>query len=80
MGREIRFLKGQIAQFHAKDYKDLFGKGSLDFEMVRSAMRDIGYRGWLVLEEVKLPLGLEQSIRRDLDYLRGLFGQSKEIR
>jgi L-ribulose-5-phosphate 3-epimerase len=76
IGREIRLLGAQIAQFHAKDYKDLFGKGSLDFAAVRSAMLDIGYNGWLVLEEVKLPLGLEQSIRKDLEYLKLVFAQS----
>jgi hypothetical protein len=36
-------------------------------------MKDVGYRGWLVLEEVKLPLGLEKSIIQDLKYLRRLF-------
>jgi sugar phosphate isomerase/epimerase len=41
-------------------------------------MRDIGYSGWLVLEEVKLPLGMEQSIRRDLDYLRTVFAPAKK--
>lgn len=78
--REIRLLGSRIAQFHAKDYQDLFGKGSLDFTAVRSAMQDIGSRGWLVLEEVKLPLGMEQSIRQDLGYLKSVFGQSKKTR
>ena len=77
IAREIRFLGSRIAQFHAKDYQDLFGKGSMDFAAVRSAIQDIGYSGWLVLEEVKLPLGMEQSVRQDLDYLRGVFGPSK---
>jgi sugar phosphate isomerase/epimerase len=78
IGREIRLLGGKIAQLHAKDYKDLFGKGSLDFGIVRAAMQDIGYSGWLVLEEVKLPLGMEQSIRRDLDYLKTVFSPAKK--
>jgi len=73
IGREIRFLGGRIAQFHAKDYKDLFGQGSVDFKAVRAAMRDIGYSGWLVLEEVKLPSGLKKSILQDLKYLKRLF-------
>jgi len=73
IGREIRLLGGRIAEFHAKDYKDLFGQGAVDFKAVRTAMRDIGYRGWLVLEEAKLPLGLEKSILEDLKYLKRLF-------
>jgi sugar phosphate isomerase/epimerase len=73
IGREIRLLAGHISQFHAKDTKDLFGRGAVDFKSVRAAMKEIGYDGWLVLEEVKLPLGLEKSIRQDLDYLKGVF-------
>jgi len=73
IGREIRLLAGRISQFHAKDYKDLFGQGSVDFKAVRAAMKETGYRGWLVLEEVKLPLGLEKSILQDLKYLKRLF-------
>jgi sugar phosphate isomerase/epimerase len=73
IGREIRLLGGRIAQFHAKDYKNLFGQGSMDFKAVRAAMKDIGYSGWLVMEEAKLPLGLEKSILLDLKYLRRLF-------
>jgi sugar phosphate isomerase/epimerase len=77
IGREIRLLDGRISQFHAKDYKDLFGQGSLDFKAVRAAMEEVGYSGWLVLEEVKLPLGLEKSILHDLDYLRTIFAGSQ---
>jgi L-ribulose-5-phosphate 3-epimerase len=73
IGREIRLLGSRIVQFHAKDYKGLFGQGAVDFKAVRAAMRDIGYSGWLVLEEAKLPLGLEKSILQDLKYLRPLF-------
>ncbi len=78
IGREIRLLGGRIAQFHAKDYQGLFGKGSLDFSAVRSAMQDISYSGWLVLEEVKLPLGMEQSIQKDLEYLKSVFAPGKK--
>jgi sugar phosphate isomerase/epimerase len=73
IGREIRLLDDRIAQFHAKDYKDLFGQGSMDFRAVRAAMKESGYSGWLVLEEVKLPLGLEKSILQDLKYLKRTF-------
>jgi len=45
----------------------------MDFPAVRGAMEDIGYRGWLVLEGTKMPLGVEKSVRYDADYLRGLF-------
>ena len=70
---EIRRLGKLICEFHAKDYDDLYGKGSIDFERVRSAMDDIGYRGWFVMEGTKMPLGLEESCRYDAEYLRGIF-------
>lgn len=71
--REIRFLGKAICEFHAKDYQDLYGKGSIDFPRVREAMDDIGYRGWLHMEGTKFPLGREESLRYDVDYLRTVF-------
>ena len=71
--REIRQLGKQICEFHAKDYDDLYGKGSINFLEVRKAMDDIGYRGWIHMEGVKMPLGVEESCRYDLAYLRSIF-------
>ena len=71
--KEIRTLGKHICQFHAKDYDDLYGKGSIDFERVREAMDAIGYRGWIVMEGTKMPLGVEQSCRYDAEYLRTIF-------
>jgi L-ribulose-5-phosphate 3-epimerase len=70
---EIRLLGSHIAEFHAKDTKDLYGKGSMDFPAVRKAMEEIGYRGWLVIEGTKMPLGVEKSVRYDTDFLRSVF-------
>ncbi len=71
--KEIRLLGKSIAQIHAKDSKDLYGKGSMDFPAVRKAMEDIGYSGWLVMEGTKMPLGIEESNRYDANYLKTLF-------
>lgn len=71
--KEIRWLGNRICQFHAKDYKDLYGKGSMDFKAVREAMEEIGYRGWLIIEGTRLPLGIEESIRYDQKYLQTIF-------
>jgi len=73
--KEIRQLGNHICEFHAKDYDDLYGKGSIAFEEVRSAMDDTGYRGWLVMEGTKMPLGVEESCRYDCEYLRKVFPQ-----
>lgn len=71
--KEIRVLGRHICEFHAKDYDDLYGKGSISFPQVRRAMDDIGYRGWIHMEGVKMPLGIERSCLYDLKYLRGIF-------
>jgi sugar phosphate isomerase/epimerase len=73
VGKEIRFLGKRICEFHAKDNQDLYGKGSMNFPAVRQAMDDIGYRGWMQIEGTKYPLGVEESVRYDLNYLRGIF-------
>jgi L-ribulose-5-phosphate 3-epimerase len=71
--KEIRFLEKHICEFHAKDYDDLYGKGTVNFPEVRRAMDDIGYRGWIHIEGEKMPLGLEESVRYDERYLRTIF-------
>jgi len=71
--QEIRVLGSRICEFHAKDNDNLYGKGSIDFIKVRAAMDAIGYRGWLVMEGTKMPLGVEESCRYDAQYLRRVF-------
>lgn len=74
VGAAIRRLgRERICEVHFKDYDDLYGKGSMNFPAVRLALDDIGYRGWTGIEGIKTPLGIEKSIRYDLDYLRPLF-------
>ena len=70
--KEIRFLGDNICEFHAKDYKNIFGKGKVDFVKVRRAMDDIGYRGWIQIEGY-CPLGMMESYRQDEQYLRTVF-------
>jgi sugar phosphate isomerase/epimerase len=48
--KEIRLLKGQICEFHAKDGKQMLGQGRIDFAKVRDAMDAIDYRGWIQIE------------------------------
>ncbi len=55
--KEIPALGGKIVEIHAKDNKDLYGKGNIDFVRVRAAMEAIGYAGWFVFEGTKYPLG-----------------------
>lgn len=74
IGSAIRRLgRERICEIHLKDYDDLYGKGSMDFPKVRAALDAIGYRGWLGIEGIKTPLGVEESIRYDVNYLRPIF-------
>lgn len=74
VGTAIRRLgRERICEVHLKDYDGLYGKGSMDFPHVRAALDAAGYRGWLGIEGVKTPLGIEPSIKYDLDYLRPIF-------
>lgn len=70
---EIKLLGSSIGEFHAKDYKALYGKGEVNFPAVRQAMDAVGYRGWLHMEGTKMPLGLEKSCQADAEYLRTVF-------
>jgi L-ribulose-5-phosphate 3-epimerase len=70
---EIRLLGDRIAEIHAKDTKGLHVKGFMDFVSVRRAMDGNGSRGWLVLEGTEMPLGIEESVRYDAEYLRTVF-------
>lgn len=69
-----RLGRERICEFHAKDYTDLYGRGNIDFAKVRDAMRDIAWSGWMHIEGVKLPNGVEKDVRHDLEHLRGVFG------
>ncbi|HEY5913166.1 MAG TPA: sugar phosphate isomerase/epimerase family protein [Verrucomicrobiae bacterium] len=77
--QEITLLGDRICEFHAKDYGNiLFGQGTIDWHAVRRGMDAIGYRGWLQVEqwgEVKgpKPLGIQETHRRNLKYLRQIF-------
>ncbi|MBI5690290.1 MAG: sugar phosphate isomerase/epimerase [Verrucomicrobia bacterium] len=74
IGAAIRRLGHErICEVHLKDYDDLYGKGSINFPGVRAALDAASYRGWLGIEGVKTPLGVEPSIKYDLDYLRPIF-------
>jgi L-ribulose-5-phosphate 3-epimerase len=77
---EIASLGSRICEFHAKDFGNIsFGQGAVDFPQVRRAIEAIGYSGWIHVEqwaEIKgdKPLGFDETHRRNLAYLRSIFG------
>lgn len=69
---EIRWLgKDRICQIHFKD-QGYLGKGKVDFPEVLRAIREIGYQGFANLETSSPSGSVEDDVRRNLAYLRGL--------
>ncbi|MCY3023259.1 MAG: sugar phosphate isomerase/epimerase [Planctomycetota bacterium] len=72
--KEIRQLGAKrLCEFHAKDYSNKpFGQGQIDFPAVRKAMDDIGWRGWIQLEEDHRG-NMMVAYKQDREYLKTIF-------
>ena len=71
---EIRFLKDRIAIFHFKNGGDYLDNGKLKFEPIVEAIKEIGYKGWIVLETSHPSKNAAADTKRNADYVRKLFG------
>ncbi len=70
--REIRMLGTKyICQIHFKDGPSLLGQGAINMAEVGRAVRDIGYKDWIILE-TSSPLGREVSLAYNAGFTRGL--------
>jgi sugar phosphate isomerase/epimerase len=71
----IRQSWPHFSHFHAND-KNLKGPGFGDvaFEPIATALREVGYQGWLSVEVFKFEEGPEVIATRSLEYLRRTFG------
>jgi sugar phosphate isomerase/epimerase len=71
--KEIRWLgKARICQIHLKDNPHYLGEGKIDFPAVMQAIADIGFQGFANLETTAPSTSVEQDLRRNLQYIRGL--------
>lgn len=73
---EIRFLKDRIVIFHFKDNPHYLGEGKVQFPAIATAIRDIGYQGWIVLETVSPAKNPVADATRNAAYVRKLLGMS----
>ena len=71
---EIRFLKDRIAIFHFKNGGEYLDNGKVKFEPVVEAVKEIGYKGWIVLETSHPSKNAVADTKRNADYVRKLFG------
>jgi L-ribulose-5-phosphate 3-epimerase len=67
----IRTLKNHICQFHFKD-KGYLGTGQVDVRAALSAIRAIGWSGYIVLETGSPSKEIEGDLRRNREYLARL--------
>ena len=70
--QEIRMLKGQVCEFHAKDGNFMLGQGRIDFHKVRAAIDEINFSGWIQIEAAT-PHGLIPDYQEDLAFLHEVF-------
>jgi sugar phosphate isomerase/epimerase len=70
---DIRLLKGRIAQFHFKNGPNYLDHDKSKFEPIAEAIKDIKYRGWIVLETSSPSDDAVADARRNGEYARSLF-------
>jgi len=70
--KEIRWLgKDRICQFHLKDNPNYLGEGTIKFDQVVSAIRDIGFSGFANLEtDTHKGISVEADMHRNLTFIR----------
>ncbi len=73
---ELRWLgRDRICEVHLKDNPHFMGEGTIDFPGVVTALSDIGFARWAVLETNARAETLEDDLRRNLAFTRGLIAK-----
>ena len=70
---EIRRLKGRISQIHYKNGPQYLDADKPYFEAVTAAIKEIGFKGWIVLETSSPSKDGVDDARRNGDFVRALF-------
>ena len=70
---EIRQLKGRISQIHYKNGGAYLDANRLYFEAVTAAVKDIDYKGWIVLETSAPSKDGIADTKRNAEFVRTLF-------
>jgi sugar phosphate isomerase/epimerase len=69
---DLKLLKGRIAQLHFKNGPKFLDEEPTKFEPIAAAVKETGYRGWVVLETSSPSGDPVADARRNGDYLRKL--------
>jgi len=70
---DIRRLQGRITQFHFKNGDKYLDAGKAKFEPIAAAIKETGYKGWIVLETSSPSQNAVADAKRNGDYVRSLF-------
>jgi len=70
---EIRRLKGRISQIHYKNGPQYLDEDKPYFEAISAAVKDINYKGWIVLETSSPSKNAVADAKRNGDFVRSLF-------
>jgi sugar phosphate isomerase/epimerase len=70
---EIRRLKGRITQFHYKNGPAYLDADTPYFQAITAAIKEIDYRGWIVLETSAPSKNGTADARRNGEFVRSLF-------
>jgi inosose dehydratase len=75
----IRDFGSVLDNIHVKDYDQgefrILGRGTLDFNNIIAALRDINYDSWLCVDE-ESSASLAEGLQASREYLRGQLGMS----
>jgi len=78
---ELRWLgRDRICEVHLKDNPHFMGEGTIDFPGIVAALADIGFARWAVLETTARAELLEDDLRRNLTFTRGVMAKRAAIR
>ena len=70
---DIRRLQGRIGQFHFKNGDKYLDAEKAKFEPIAAAIKETGYKGWIVLETSSPSQDAVADAKRNGDYVRSLF-------
>jgi len=70
---EIRRLKDRIVEFHFKNGDAYLENGEVHYEPVVEAIKDVGYKGWVVLETSSPAHDAVADAKKNAGYARRLF-------
>jgi sugar phosphate isomerase/epimerase len=73
---EIRWLgRARICEVHLKDNPHYMGQGKIDFPAVVEALAEIGFDQWAQLECVAPSGSVENDMRTNLQFIRGVIAK-----